>query len=374
MLVVVGLTVVLLLGVALARRRRDEVVAAAAGLALLAAGLAGGGALNSWLLHRNYDGPRLDETRRALSSLESADGIVAVLENLAGQGWYLLVATLGLGLLVLAREAPPALARLVARRAQPADALLGLVVLATAGLLLASALWFSLRDRPDQLVYGRYIEPMAPVLVALGIVALVRGGAPRPRLRALVIGLGALTVVVAAVRAGLDLPVAASRWNVASLPSVTGAIGAPIIVLAGIVAAAALSLLALVARRVPRALGPVALALFAPTTAYAAYLPVLRSERDVYPAGWTSPRAIVEQRGATRVAYDLDSFDHIAVKAYQWALPETRFVLFSAGEQAPPAALFFSGPKLSGAAARRGATVLWRDPGREQVLWRVGAP
>ena len=372
MLVVVALTAALLLGVAIARRRRGDIAAAGAGLALLAAGLAGGSALNSWLLGRNYDGPRLDETRRALSSLESVDGIVAVLENLAGHGWYLLVATLGLALVLFARDAPAALGRLLAHRARPADALLALVVLATAGLLLASALWFSVRDRPDQLVYGRYVEPVAPVLVALGLVALARSrGAPR--LRALGAWLGALTVLVAAVRAGLDLPVGASRWNVASLPSVTGEIGAPVIVLAGLVAGAALWLLALVARRAPRALGAAVLVLFAPLTAYVAYLPVLRSQRDVYPAGWTSPRAIVEQRGATRVAYDLDSFDHIAVKAYQWALPGTRMELFSASEQPPPAALFFSATKLSGEARRRGATELWRDPGRDQALWQVNA-
>ena len=42
-------------------------------------------------------------------------------------------------------------------------------------------------------------------------------------------------------------------------------------------------------------------ALFVPTTAYIVHLPVLRSERGVYPAGWTSPRTVVEQRRATAV-------------------------------------------------------------------------
>lgn len=173
------------------------------------------------------------------------------------------------------------------RRAQPGDAALAIVVLATAGLLLASALWFAVRDRPDQLVYG------------------------------------------------------------------------------------ALWLLALVRRRTPGALGPVVLVLFAPTTAYIAYLPVLRSQSDVYPVGWTSPRPVVERLAATRVGYDLDSFDHVAVKTYQWALPHTRVVLFESRAQPPPSPLFFSGAKLTGAAARRGATAVWRDPGRDQVLWQV---
>jgi hypothetical protein len=381
MLAVVALTAVLLPALAILRRRdrdatsgrrRQDVVAAASGLVALPGGLVAGSMLNSHLLERNYDGPRLDETERALSSLQSFEGIVAVAENVAGHGWYLLVATLGLALLLFAGEVPAACARFARRRAQAGDALLLLTVLATAGLLLASALWFAIRDRPDQLVYGRYVEPVAPVLIAVALGMLARERSA-PRVRPLVLGLAGLTAVVAVVRAGLDLPVDPSRWNVASMPTVTGQIGPPVIVLGGLVTGAAVVLLAWLRRRAPGALGPVVLALFAPTTAYVAYLPVLRSERDVYPAVWTSPRAVVEKLGATRVGYDLDGFDHIAVKAYQWAMPQTRFVLFESGEQAPPATLFFGSAELSGA-ARRGARIVWRDPARDQVLWRVGAP
>jgi hypothetical protein len=382
MVVVAGLTAAMLPALAILRRRRDDAAAsgtrrrhdllvAASGLIVLAGGLAGGSVLNSHLLERNYDGPRLDETERALSSLGSLDGIVAVLENLAGHGWYLLVATLGLALLLFAGEVPAACMRFARREPKTGDAVLLLTALTTVGLLLASALWFSIRDRPDQLVYGRYVEPVAPVLIAVALGVLART-APIPRPRALVLGLAGLTAVVAVVRAGLDLPVDPSRWNVASMPSVTGQIGPPVIVLGGLVAGAAVVLLVWLRRAAPGALAPVVLALFVPTTAYVAYLPVLRSQRDVYPAGWTSPRPVVEALGATRVGYDLDGFDHIAVKAYQWAMPQTRFVLSHSRDQAPPAALFFGDAELSGA-ARRGARIVWRDAGRDQVLWRVGA-
>ena len=370
MIVVAGLTVALLLAVPAVRRRRADVVAAGAGLAALAAGVIAGRRLNDWLLARNYSGPRLDETERALSSLGDADATGTVLANLAGQGWYVLVATLGVVALLLARDVPVAVARLARRRAEPADALLALLVLTTAGLLLASALWFPVRERADQLIYGRYVEPLAPALVAVGIAMLARPGS-RVRLRPLALGVAGLTLLVAGLRAGLELPLEPSRWNVASLPAPTGQLDAPIVVAAGAVALAAMWLLSRVARDGPAALGAVVLVLFVPTTAYLAYLPVLRSERDVYPPGWTSPRPLAEERGATRVGYDDDHFDHIAVKTYQWAMPDTRFVPFAGGEEAPPAALFFSAKRLSGRLAALPATRLWSDPGRDQALWRL---
>jgi hypothetical protein len=372
MIVVVALTAALLLALAIARRGGTNLAASAAGLATLGAGLVGGALLNDWLFTQSYDGPRLNEASHALSSLDDLAGFLAVAANLAGQAWYLLVATLGVVLLLFVRDVPPAVGRLLRRRAESADILLTLVVLATVGLLVESALWFPLRSRPDQLIYGRYVEPVAPILVALSVVALVRPGR-EPRLRALMTGLAGLTVLVAVVRAGLDIPEEPSRWNVASLPSVTGGLGAPIIVAAGVTTTAALSLLALVRRRAPGAVGPVMLLLFAPTTAYIAYLPVLRSEHDMYPAGWTSPTPVVEQHGGTSIGYDLEHHDHIALKAYQWFMPHTRIVLFQAGAESPPTALFFSGRGRSGKAAACRARVVWSDPGRDQVLWQAAS-
>ena len=370
MIVVVALTGATLCWCALAQRRRGGADAAVAGFVALAAGLASGMLLNGWLLDRNYGGAAPSELERVRASLGDVDGVMAVLTNLAGHGWYVLVATLGLALVLFVEDVPRAAARLVRRRPEPADPLLALVALATLGLLAASALWLAVRDRPDQLVYGRYVEPVVPILVALGIVALARAGRDLRR-RRLALGLLGLTAIVALVRLGLDLPVAPSRWNVAALPAMTGALGPAVIALAGVVATGALLLLAAVARRAPAALGPVVLVLFVPTTAYLAVLPVLRSEHDVYPAGWTSPRDVVERAGAASVGYDLDAFDHIAVKTYQWALPHTRVVLFE-GPGLPPRSLFFSGRAPRREVLAAGGRIVWSDPGRDQVLWQIG--
>jgi hypothetical protein len=208
---------------------------------------------------------------------------------------------------------------------------------------------------------------VAPVLVSLGAVMLARAERT-PSLRRVIAALAGLTVLVAAVRAGTTLPGLASRWNVAALPSVTGALGPVVILAAGVVAMAAFWLLDAAGRRAPMAVGGLALALVAPTTAYAVHIPVLRSQADVYPAGWVSPRAAVA--GAAGVGYDVARFDHVAVKAYQWFLPHTRFEPFDGSRRASPEPLFFSGARLSGPVAGGCARAIWRDPGRDQALWR----
>jgi hypothetical protein len=367
MIVIVALTCALLPALAIVRRRAGDLAAAAAGFAALGAGLVSGALLNHWLLVKNYGGTSPDELSQMSSGFHHVGGAV---ENLVAQSWYLLVATLGLVLLLCAGDVPAATRRVRRRGADAADAVLLLTVLATAGLLVESALWFATRTRPDQLLYGRYAEATAPVLVGIAVAGLARPG-PAPRVRRLLLGFATLTLLVALVRAGLHLPEPTSRWNVASLPSVTRDLGAPVIVAAGAVMTAALALILAVRRRAPGAVGPLVVLLFAPTTAYLVALPVLRSQHDVYPSGWTSPRSAVEASGATRVGYDLGHLDHIAVKAYQWSMPHTRFVLFDSSTQAPPTASFFGARRLTGRSRACRASTVWRDPGRDQVLWNA---
>jgi hypothetical protein len=368
MLVAVALTALVL--AACAVRRRADRAAAGAGLALLGCAMAAGGLLNHWLLTANDYDRGFDEVARVLGPLDDLDGIAAVLRNLAGQGWYLFVATLGIVVLLLAHVAAPAFGRMRARRGEPADRVLALLLATTAGLLVLSALWFASAQRPDQLIYGRYAEPVAPALVAVGLALL--GGMRRRPLRAAVLaaGLLALTAAVAALRSGLDVSSEASRWNVAALPSVTGSLDAPVLGLGGVVAAGALCMFAAAARRLPGALAPLALLAFLPTTAYVVDLPVLRSERDIYPPAWTSPLPAVERHDARAVGYDLDRFDHIRVKVYQWFMPQTPVVLFRGERERPPAELFFSAERLSGGLAGEPAVAVWTDPGADQALWR----
>jgi hypothetical protein len=367
MVVAVGLTVIVLaLGAIRGRRGR---LAAAAGLAALAGGMLSGAVLNDWLGARNYDGRGIGELRTVLAPLHDGDGVLAVLRNVVCQSWYLLTATLGVVLLLVAWIAPRALARMRAGRGGPADGVLVLLLATTAGLVLVSSLWFASATRPDQLIYGRYTEPVVPALVAVGLAALARAGPP-PRPGVLVAALLTLTGAVVILRAGFDVRGEASRWNVAGLPSVTGSLSVPVLALAGIVACVAMWLLAWVARRHPAGLAPLALVAFLPVTAYDVHLPVLRSEHDIYPPAWVSPMAAVEWRGARAVGYDLDHFDHIRVKVYQWFLPRTRVVLFHGRAERAPVDVFFSARRLSGRLAREPADSLWSDRGADQALWQ----
>jgi hypothetical protein len=366
MLVAVGVTA-LLLAFLLARR---ELPAAGAGALALGAGMAAGQLLNDWLVRNSYGGRGSNQVHEAVSPLHHLDGVLTVLRNLIGQSWYLLVATLGLALVLVVCDLPRIVGRIRRHRSEAGDHLLILLVATTAGLLLMSSIWFAESTRPDQLIYGRYVEPVVPVLIAAAIVTLARLRRP-PRARLLVSVIAAQTVVVALLRTNLDVSEEASRWNVASLPSPTGQLGAAVLLTAGVVASLVLCLLLQISRRAPVAVAPAALLLFLPTTAYIAYLPVLRSERDVYPPGWTSPQSVVEERHVGVVAYDLDHFDHVAVKVYQWFLPHTRFLLFHGRTDARPASTLFSGRTLSGRLAAGSATTLWADPGRDQRLWLV---
>ena len=364
MLVAVGLTVLLL--VALLARRQLELVTGGTGLIALGCTMVAGWLLNDWLVTNSYAGRRYDEAGKAFAALGDVDGVLAVLRNLLGHTWYVVVATLGIALLVLVGDVPHAIARIRHARGESADYLLVVLGATTGGLLVVSSLWLADATRADQLIYGRYVEPVVPVLLAVGVVRLA--GAGRLPHAGLLVGIvAAFTAVVAALSANVDVSIAPSRWNVASLPFLTGQLDAPVLVAAGTVAAAALGLILFIRGPAPAALAPLVLVLFVPTTAYIVYLPVLRSERDVYPAGWTSPHPVVNGRHVETVAYDLDHFDHVGVKVYQWFLPHTRMVLFHGDTAASPTPLYFSGRRASYGSARR----LWTDPGRDQALWQT---
>ena len=134
--------------------------------------------------------------------LGSLGGIGSLVRNLVGQGWYLLVATLG------ALAAFPFRLRM-RRGLNDRDLLLALLLLTALGLLVESALQFPTYDRPDAIIYGRYTEVVVPPLLAL---ALVRLRERRRRVLPATILIGLATVAtVLAVRIGLWAPASTAR-------------------------------------------------------------------------------------------------------------------------------------------------------------------
>jgi hypothetical protein len=354
MIVAVGLSGLAL--VALVLRRRIGAWAAAGGLACLAVGGVAATLFNDHLIDVNYGGRNFDEAGSRLSGLDNLDGVLTVAGNLVGQTWYLLVATLGLALFVPLQRAWRG----------PVLALLGLAAVA---LIAVSAGSFAQIERPDMLIYGRYVEVVAPPLVALGLAALLKlpGGT---RVAPLVGAVLALTAVVAGLRHGLDTTGAPSFWNVQSLPLRAQLLGAPSLVAAGVAVAVVIWALVAIARREPKALVPLVVVLFVPTTALAERS-LLERSRAVYPNHWQSIGAAVDDTGARTVGYDGAHTDFDGQFIYRWFVTGAVLTRFERGQPSPSRYVISAGswPREH---PQTLAAPLWRDPARDQVLFRLG--
>ncbi len=370
MLVVVVLTAAALVGLRV--RRRLTILPVALGLGILVAAWVSQRVLNDFLTDRNYGGRHVDEAGERLSGLTDLDGALSALRSLVGQAWYVAVASLGVVLLLVVTDAARAVRRSARGEADVPDLVLALLLGATTGLLIVSAVSFTEVWRPDMLIYGRYVEPVVPPLLAIGVARLATRRAP-PRLSYVFAILASLTLVVAVLRAFADVPERVVRWNVGSLPFLTRELVPSSLVGAAIVAAAAAGVLVAVARRWPYATGPVLLLLFLPTTAYEGTW-ILPSQRDIYPASWTSPEAAADKAGAKVIAYDRAHDDGVSFFVYQWWLPHARFAAFDGRSQPPPSRFVFSSSDWTREHPDRPARALWRDPGRDQTLWKLREP
>jgi hypothetical protein len=351
------------------RIRPAALVAGAATIALFAVGIH---FLDSFVLTHGYGDNASDEFTSRMHELLHLAGFRTVLGNLIGQTWYLLVATFGLGGVVLASylhdrrrgsEGGPA-------APDPSRPIVAVLLVLTGLLLLISASAFPERPRPDMLIYGRYAEVVAPLLVAFGIAALARLQ-PFRRFVWLPAGLALLTGAAALIQVSASYSEVAGRWNVSALPFVTMQLGPAVLIGAAVVAGAGAALLLLASGRGATALGLAALGLFAAVTAYSLWNPVRSSERTVYPGGWTSPQSAAEAAGGGRIAYDLDDYDTTGLYVYQWFLPNSRIALFHGDKEPPTAPLVIAGAGYGRQHPGSGAVAIWKAPGLDQSLWRL---
>lgn len=367
----------------LAWKRRLRPAALAVGLAVIALAFVGVHFLDSYLIDHNYAGSVPDELSERMDLLFQFSGLRTALANLLGQSWYLLVATFGLAAAAtwsffgdrseLHQLDHPVDSQVDAGRGNGRAApVLGVLLALTVLLLLISASAFPERTRPDMLIYGRYTEVAAPVLVAFGLAALARSWSSWRRLAWPLAGFGALTAIVVLIRVTASDPDAPNRWNISALPFVTVQLGAGVLIGAALIAAVGACLLLRASSLGTRTYGGIAIALFLAVVAYGAWNPVRSSQRAVYPAGWASPQAAVDGASGKTVAYDLDHYDTIGLYAVQWFLPDSKILLFEGEREAPPARLVISDGKWAQEHRAVPAKLLWSDPGRDQSLWRLG--
>jgi hypothetical protein len=167
-------------------RSRAAIPAVVLAATTVGTGLAGS-SLNAYLRRALWGGHGAVDVGNKLSELLRGRRYAAVLLRLDGQSWYQVVGTGGIVVLAIV-----ALVLLALRRPQRDDrddrATLAddprrsgaLVVLAVFfGLLFVSAGYLATGDRADHIVYGRYVDIITPLLIAVGLAWL--GTAPRRR-------------------------------------------------------------------------------------------------------------------------------------------------------------------------------------------------
>ena len=152
-------------------RDRSRRLACASGIVVAAGAYLLLSRVNVWLRDELYSGSAGKEGRMVDKFLDPAN-TSSIVRGFVGQSWYLVATTFGvlaIGLVVLLSDS---LSGLAARRREQWIGPL-FTVGASFLVVLTSALQLVNVIRPDHLVYGRYAEVVAPVLVTAGLAALV---------------------------------------------------------------------------------------------------------------------------------------------------------------------------------------------------------
>jgi hypothetical protein len=296
----------------------------------------------------------------------------SALLSLAGQLWYLSVASAGLfplGVWVLARLA-------LRRDELPARRLTALFALATGAVLLATSSLFLINpSRADLAIYGRYAEAfLGPFLVA-GLAGFHRLTAMAPR--RLLLAAAALAALpcalVVALLAGYGGEVFQKIYNQLNILGIM-----PLVLLLGgvrmlrITAAGAAAILALCAAGGfrPRAAATLAGGLFLVGALYF-YGRWFPGTNHMGNQATSLPQA-VEALRAGEVAYDLSAFTLRGYFGYQFWLDDVRFTFFEAARERPPLDLVISSKTFG--QSHPGARMIFPERYSEHALWVMPGP
>jgi hypothetical protein len=206
--------------------------------------------LTAWVQSSVWD--EINDTNTTGAVIERIDAPAALLDSTVGQIWYQLAASLGLVAIgfAIAVAAVFRTKRSIDRRSA---ALLLVTLIPPIALSIA---FMSDRNRPDQLVYGRYLDTVVWPFFALGLAVVVRRLTARSSEgRVIIPGVAAITLatgVVVAYRHGDQLAddIGLRMMVPGLLPYVGRRDGIPVMTVT-LIAVAVLALTALVASRRP---------------------------------------------------------------------------------------------------------------------------
>jgi hypothetical protein len=398
-----ALLVVLLLALAVLRPdlRGGSIAGVAAAVALTLAGQR----LNAWLNEQSWGSRQDADLQRVLDNARAIASLRNVGALLLGQYWYLFVATFGLVALGLVhattRAVPPrtgqggsggtpdeapamlplpgrflATLRSAGEREAGGVPLVGVFLVGSVvGLGALAGLFLDPPLRPDHVVYGRYLEILAPPLLGLGVVRLWT-----LRARRLLVELGLATVVavlaclVATVyKGGLVSRGPVNWYTVLGLPALAQTREQIRPLTATLAALAGAGVLLLLARRhrVWTALGLTAVLV---ATAVALRVVIVEArDHAIYgtqPVELSNVPGLAEARG---IAYDLAASTPVGLYGYQWQLERARFVLFDSRRDPVPRLEWVIAGTHWRQARTAGAHSVWVHAPYRQALWHLPA-
>jgi len=386
-----GLAVVvatLLLGAFLLGRSRSGIAA----LSALVGGAGVGLAATSLLVHR-VKGPAIQlgayHVNTVLSKSLSGHGLSSLGVELAGQLFYLSVATLGLVPLALAIGGR-SLVRLARGDRLPAVVAQAFATLCFLGVWTLSSLFSNLGDRADKLIYGRYNEGVILPLLVVALGELLGGRATsraaRRRTAALWLAAGSAAVlvsggIVAIGDAKSALYGAINPVNVMGLAPIFSRTGEHIhVVILVMVALVGIFGLSLVSWRMPLVAALALAVVFAAsardtewgyivpgTRARAQQSFIARAIEDIRAAGIADTHCVAYDPGAL-------GFGDYNLYEDQFLVPDQGFSRFDGDGTAPPCGTLVISRQADFAARHPTARLVTTEDYVDQSLWALPRP
>lgn len=366
-----GLAVAVATVVVLALSRRRGVV----GLVVLLIALGGAWLLDQRAIDALWNPAVVGQWRTVADTVTTPSAWGDAALGGLGQLWYALVATVGLvtfGVLLLARLAR---VRPVTGRALAA----WWVIVAMIATLGVSVTKLAAATRPDQLVYGRYVDPWLPLLMVLGAGAIIASSRTRNLGSAAIslAGAGILAIVVVTSHGahafeGVFLPL-----NVLGVlafnPSTDARIDVVAITAGALVTGVAITAAIALFRRRPALLGVALVVGAVAASASVADRHVAAFAADANTSFVLGEVLDLVDQDAP-VALDLAFFDARGSNRYSLADRDRRFTFYDSRlDDVPPHDLVIAGKDQAHPPAP-GARVVFPEPRREQTLWVLAGP